>query len=327
MRSSAKNVSDLHRLLHELVLLRGHERWTPKSLGKHFGVSEKTIRRDMKKLASTGFGVAFDRSRGGYRIGAGSFLPPVQLSLAEALSLIVLCEDVAGRDQVGLLEPAIDAMSKIESLLPPALKSDLDEVMDHVEIRLARSGSTESERAIFEQLRDAIVTETVLRCRYKSASGGEPQRSFEFEPYALWFGVRAWYAIGKHRRRGTLAALKLRRFQRIEVLNETFKRPADFSVDSYLGNAWQMIPGEDEYEVELRFDADFAETIVDTRWHKTQQVTRRADGTATVCFQVAGLDEIVWWVLSMGRHCHVVKPKELRERVKREASAAAKQYS
>lgn len=327
MRSSAKNVSDLHRLLHELVLLRGHERWTPKSLGKHFGVSEKTIRRDIKKLTSTGFGVAFDRSKGGYRLGSGTFLPPVQLSLAEALSLIVLCEDVAGRDQVGLLEPAIDAMSKIESLLPASIKSDLDAVMDHVEIRLARSGSTESERAIFDQVRDAIVTETVLRCRYKSAKGSEPQRSFEFEPYALWFGVRAWYAIGHHRRRDALAALKLRRFQRIDALNETFKRPADFSVDSYLGNAWQMIPGDQEHDVELHFDAEFAETIVDTRWHKTQEVTRRADGGASVRFRVAGLDEIVWWVLSMGRHCRVIRPKELCERVKREANAAARQYA
>ncbi|MBS0191785.1 MAG: WYL domain-containing protein [Phycisphaerales bacterium] len=326
MPASAKNVSDLHRLLSELVLLRGHEQWTPRLLGKQFGVSEKTIRRDMKKLASTGFGVTFDRSKRGYKLDASTFLPPVQLTLDEALSLIVLCEDVAGRGQVGLLEPAIAAMSKIESLLPASLKADLNQIMDHVEIRLARSGSSSGENKIFEQIRGAIVKRTVLRCRYKSAKGVEPQRSFEFEPYALWFGVRAWYAIGRHRRHGELTALKLRRFQSIDPLNETFTRPPDFSADSYLGNAWQMIPGDTEYAIELRFDADFAETIADTRWHKTQAAVRHPDGTVTLRFKVAGLDEIVWWVLSMGKHCEVVQPRELRERVREEAAAMAALY-
>lgn len=326
MSSSAKNVSDLHRLLRELVLLRGHERWTPKSLGTHFKVSEKTIRRDMKKLERTGFGVKFDRAKNGYSLESDTFLPPVQLTLDEALALIVVCEDVAGRGQVSLLDAALGAMSKIESLLPRSLRDELAEVMDHVEVRLARSGSAEGESGVFEQIRAAIVTQTVLRCHYKSARGSEPQRSFEFEPYVLWFGVRAWYTIGRHRRHDEIVALKLRRFQRMDVTSGTFVRPKTFSIDDYLGNAWQMMPGEREFDVELRFDTGFSETIADTRWHKTQQVTRHADGSATLRFTVAGLDEIVWWVLSMGRHCHVVKPKELRDRVRLEAAAAAKQY-
>lgn len=327
MPSPAKHVGDLHRLLRELVLLRGHEKWTPRSLAKHFKVSEKTIRRDMKKLASTGFGVTFDRAKGRYALEADIFLPPLQLTLDEALALIIVCEDVAGRRQIALLDAAYGAMSKIESVLPTALREELAEVMDHVEVRLARSGSTDEEALTFEQIRAAIVTETVLRCQYASVRGGEPQRGFDFEPYALWFGVRAWYAIGRHRRHDKVVALKLRRFRRVDPTSASFKRPKGFSVDEYLGNAWQMIRGEEEHDVELRFDAEFADTIADTRWHKTQEAVRNPDGTVTLRFTVAGLDEIVWWVLSMGRHCEVVKPRQLQERVKREADATAARYA
>lgn len=320
-RPSTKNVGDLHRLLGELVLLRGHEAWTPASLARRFNVSEKTIRRDMKKLSGTGFPVKFDRATSRYRIESGTFLPAVQLTLDEALALIVICEDVAGRGQVGLLDPALGAMTKIESLLPQSLRDELAKVMDFVEVRLARSGGANSETGHFALLRDAIVSQTVVRCQYKSLRGESPERSFEFEPYALWYGVRAWYVIGRHRRRGEVRALKLRRFQRIDPSALRFARPSTFSIDTHLGNAWQMIRGETEYDVELHFDAAFAETICETRWHKTQQVHRLDDGSAIVKFRVAGLDEIVWWVLSMGRHCRVVRPRELAERVCDEAAA------
>ena len=40
-------------------------------------------------------------------------------------------------------------------------------------------------------------------------------------------------------------------------------------------------------------------------WHE--------DGSIAFRCTVDGLDEIVWWVLSMGPHCRVVKPAELAE--------------
>lgn len=321
---NGKHVSDLHRLLGELVLLKGRERWTPRSLGKRFDVSEKTIRRDIRKLEATGFGVRFDRRAGAYRLDGGSFLPPVQLTLEEALSLVILCEDIGGKGQIANLDKALGALAKIESQLPLPLQRDLESVMDHVEVRLARAGDGGSDSAIFEQIRRAIAGGVVLRCKYKSVSGDSGGRLFEFEPYALWYGVRAWYAIGKHRRRGEIVSLKLRRFRMAQPSSETFTRPATFSVEDFLGNAWQMIPGDREYDVELVFDAAFGETISDTIWHRTQRLTRHDDGSVTANFRVSGLDEITWWVLSMGRHCRVVRPSELRARVKQEAQAAAR---
>ncbi len=326
MGTSAKHVGDLHRLLGELVLLRSHEPWTPRSLGERFGVSEKTIRRDIKKLVATGFAVAFDRARGGYRLESDTFLPPVQLTLDEALALIVICEDVAGRGQVALLDAALGAMTKIESLLPTRLRRDLEDVMDHVEVRLARSGSSEGERGVFDTVREAILRQTVIKCQYRSAQATTQQRTFEFEPYALWYGVRAWYTIGRHRKRDRVVALKLRRFQRIDATTRRFVRPKDFSIDGYLGNAWQMIPGANEYNVVLRFDQEFAETVADTHWHRSQRIERHVDGSVTLRFRVAGLDEILWWVLSMGRHCEVVEPADLRDRVRQEASALVDKY-
>jgi proteasome accessory factor B len=102
--------------------------------------------------------------------------------------------------------------------------------------------------------------------------------------------------------------------------------PEDFSLARHLGNAWRMIRGQKTYRVELAFDPEFAETIADTHWHPTQEVIWNDDQSITFRCKVDGLEEIVWWVLSMGPHCVVNKPKELAEQVKELAAAMVANY-
>ena len=103
--------------------------------------------------------------------------------------------------------------------------------------------------------------------------------------------------------------------------------PKSFSLEKHLGNAWRMIRGDKSHEVELWFDPHFADTVSDTHWHRTQEIDWNEDGSITFTCKVDGLDEIVWWVLSMGPHCVVKKPKELAEHVKQLGLAIAENYT
>jgi predicted DNA-binding transcriptional regulator YafY len=87
-----------------------------------------------------------------------------------------------------------------------------------------------------------------------------------------------------------------------------------------------MIRGSTTYDVELLFDAEFAETISDTHWHATQDTDNRPDGSMLFRCKVDGLDEIVWWIMSMGPHCVVKKPKVLAQQVKSLAMDIVKHY-
>jgi len=63
----------------------------------------------------------------------------------------------------------------------------------------------------------------------------------------------------------------------------------------------------------LLFHPDAARIVAETTWHHTQQVRRRADGTASVTFRVDGLDEIIWWLLAWAGFVTVVRPDKLRQ--------------
>jgi predicted DNA-binding transcriptional regulator YafY len=302
------------------MLVQGDGAWTPARLADECGVGERTIYRDLNELERIGVPLRFDQGENRYRVDGDFFLPPVQLTAEEALALSVLCEHVAEPERIPFTRPAWQAMAKIQASLPPELRDELLAANRSIVIQTAASVDADGFSDIYDAMCAAIAERRTLVCEYESLSGESDGEEFDFEPYTLYFSVRAWYVVGFHHGRGELRTLKINRFLRAARTHRTYEIPADFSLDRHLGNAWRMIRGGTDYDVAIRFNAAFAETVSDTRWHATQEIEHHEDGSCTFRCTVSGLDEIVWWVLSMGPNCTVLEPSELRDRV-RDASA------
>lgn len=319
----------IHRLLKILTLIQGQPGWTAERLAAECQVTVRTIYRDMKMLEGAGIPYFHDTEQKGYGVRRDFFMPPVQLTLDESLAMIALVEHIGGKEQIPLTRAAGKAIAKVRSVLPQKLQQDLEQIDRHVAIKLAQAGPYEGISDVYEAMRSAIVKRRVLQCKYESVNRGGTSKSngpFLFKPYTLLFSQRAWYVLGHHGKHDAVRCLKLNRFSAIQPTKERYEIPAGFSVDKHVGQAWRMIRGKKRYEVELGFDAEFAETIADTLWHPTQQVEWHEDESITFTCQVDGLEEIVWWVLSMGPHCVVRKPAELAEQVKSLAGGILANY-
>ena len=133
-------------------------------------------------------------------------------------------------------------------------------------------------------MRAALAQRQVLSCKYDAVGGNHASGEvFSFKPYTLLFSQRAWYTIGHHGGRNAVRCLKLNRFNQCKLTDQTYEIPKGFTVAKHLGNAWRMIRGNKSYDVELRFDPQFAETVADTHWHKTQEVIWQEDGSLILC--------------------------------------------
>lgn len=315
----------IHRLLGILTLIRSGRATTPAELAAVCGVSERTIFRDLKEIEGAGFRVSFHDGR--YQLSGERFLPPVQLGTDEAMALAVLCGQIAGQEQIPFTAPAWRGLAKLLAGLPAAMREEVAAATDTVCVRTAASVPADGFAPIYEQVRRALAERRTLACKYDSLNPDtDNAEEFDFDPYALFFSVRAWYAVGFHHGRGAVRTLKINRFTSVRPTHRAYTLPPGFSLDEHLGNAWRMMRGEPDYRVAIRFDAEFAETIADTLWHRTQETENLPDGGIIFRCTVSGLDEIVWWVLSMGRHCEVLEPAELRERVREETAAALALY-
>jgi predicted DNA-binding transcriptional regulator YafY len=322
--------SRIHRLLRLLTLVQSDRGLNAERLAEICGTSTRTIYRDIGVLREAGVPCDFNDATGGYQIRRDFFMPPVQLALDESLALIALAEHVGGSGQIPFMRQAARAIEKIWSQLPAKLREDAGEMNEHMEIMLAAAMKEDGIGDVYEKIREAIVTRRALSCIYESPlsedGNSRSREPFTFKPYRLFWGQRAWYAIGHHSAYDEIRSLKLSRFSMVEVTGQPYAIPDDFSLEAYLGKAWRMIRGESRYQIELWFDPAFAETIAETHWHDTQDIQFEEDGSITFRCEVDGLDEIVWWVLSMGPNCIVRQPPELIERVRELARQTAERY-
>lgn len=321
----AADYKRIGRLLRILTLLQGDHGWTPDRLAVELKVGVRSIYRDLSVLKNLDIPCSWDGEKKEYGVRRDFFLPAVQLTFEESLALVALAEHCAGVDKLPFTEPAVTAIQKVRCGLPPKVQDELRLLDDHVAVHLAAVSPPEGTKDVYRVMQQAIAAKRVLSCRYDSlAKSGDAE--FIFKPYMLLFSQRAWYVIGHHGRRKEVRCLKLNRFTQCKLTEHSYEIPKDFSLKKHLGNAWRMIRGEKTYDVELLFDAKFADTISDTHWHSTQETDSRPDGSMIFRCKVDGLDEIIWWILSMGPHCVVKKPRELAERVRDLVQAAAKNY-
>jgi predicted DNA-binding transcriptional regulator YafY len=181
------------RLLKMLGLLEGRIDWTAEELARRLEVTTRTVRRDVTRLRVLGYPVeAVAGPGGGYRLGAGGKLPPLLLDDEEALA-VALGLRVATSAAVGGLEDAsLSALSKLEHVLPPRLRSRLEDIsvatvstqglpssrVDHGALATAASATRAGQR---------------LRFDYTDAEGRPSER--HVEPFRLVHTGRRWYLV------------------------------------------------------------------------------------------------------------------------------------
>ncbi|MGD8389513.1 MAG: WYL domain-containing protein, partial [Desulfobacteraceae bacterium] len=74
------------------------------------------------------------------------------------------------------------------------------------------------------------------------------------------------------------------------------------------------------------FAPEAAGYIQEKVWHETQEILEQGDGAIVFEAEVAGLDEIRFWVLGWGFLAEVLEPEALREAVRSEAERLVARY-
>ncbi len=334
----AASLTKLDQLLRLILLIQSGHAGNASQLAATLKVTKRTIHRYLQTLKELNVPCTYDADRNAYTINKSFFLPPLQLTFDEALALCSLAQHAASREQVPMLQAAAKAITKIRNVIPHGLQRELAQLESQIHIDLARNVGTDGITDVYSLIQQAIATGRVLTCSYDAVHSPShdpldaaspldtPANHFELRAYCLYFGKRAWYVIGQRSDRDDLRTLKLNRFTRINLTETAYVIPDDFDIQQHLGLAWRMVRGKQIYDIRLHFDADYAETISDTQWHPTQQIIYHDDGSIDFICQIAGLDEIVHWILEMGPHCHVIQPPELAQRVYEMAKATVAIY-
>lgn len=182
------------RLLSLLSLLQARRDWPGADLAERLAVSPRTVRRDIDRLRELGYPIATVKGPdGGYRLSAGSQLPPLLFDDEQAVALAAALQAaVAGGG--GIEEAAMRALHTVRQVMPSRLRRRLD----MVQVTAIGSASSAAEAAargsgavgteVLMALSTAIHARELLRFDYADA----PRRA---EPHHLVTRAGRWYLV------------------------------------------------------------------------------------------------------------------------------------
>jgi len=129
-------------------------------------------------------------------------------------------------------------------------------------------------------------------------------------------------AVGKR-----IVKLAVERIRSARKLTERFEYPRNYSPEKHCEGVFGIIEG-DETKVEILIhDPETAAYLRARRIHPTQQFRERRDGKTVMKMAVRGTDELKYWVLGLGEHVEVVRPKSLRDEIVGSLARARTNYA
>ncbi|MEU5883015.1 YafY family protein [Spirillospora sp. NPDC047279] len=182
------------RLLSLLSLLQTPREWPGGELAERLGVSPRTIRRDIERLRDLGYPVEASRgSVGGYRLVAGTAMPPLLLDDEEAVAITLGLRTAAGHPIEGMGEASLRALAKLEQVLPARLRRRVSALGAATEPMAGPRQPAMVDPEVLTTLASAAAGRERVRFRYEAADGAETRRLAE--PHRLVPLGRRWYLV------------------------------------------------------------------------------------------------------------------------------------
>jgi predicted DNA-binding transcriptional regulator YafY len=181
------------RLLRLLSLLQTPRDWTGTELADRLEVSPRTIRNDIERLRALGYPVHATRGAvGGYRLEAGTSMPPLLLEDEEAVAVAIGLRTATGGAVTGIEETSLRALAKLEQVLPPHLRSRVN-TLQTVTLHVRHRPQPTIDPGMLTDLARACRSHSRLRFDYSDRRGEPSQR--RVEPERIVNLGQRWYLV------------------------------------------------------------------------------------------------------------------------------------
>ncbi|WEO78468.1 WYL domain-containing protein [Cryobacterium sp. SO2] len=192
--------STTSRLLLLLSLLQTRRDWPGVLLADRLEISHRTVRRDVERLREMGYSIqAMKGPDGGYRLDAGSELPPLLFDDDQVIALTVALQ-AAAVTGAGIDEAAVRALTTMRQVMPARLRHRLDALQfTAIPARPGVAGADPVSPDVLVALSTAIRAREVLRFDYPSRQPGDagtPPPPRRVEPHHLVTSGGRWYLVG-----------------------------------------------------------------------------------------------------------------------------------
>ncbi len=217
--SYSSNISRLSRLTSILLKLQSKSAVKVQQLANSFGVSKRTIYRDLTALEQAGVPVVPLEGEG-YKLMEGYVIPPVMLTESEANALVFGKKLIDKTKDESLIREFNTAIDKIKSVLRTSEKEKVDFLADRTII--GKNWQDETTSDFLSEIQKALTNFLVIQIQYKRA-GQKEINTRNIEPFAIYHNMEEnWVVIAWCRLRKEYRNFRVDRIRKLTLRDEHF---------------------------------------------------------------------------------------------------------
>ncbi|WP_224997916.1 YafY family protein [Cesiribacter sp. SM1] len=219
----------IDRLFGILTLLQSKKYLTAEQISEKFGISIRTVYRDIKAICEQGVPVSFEPHRG-YYVVQGYFLPPVSFSTEEANALLLMETLVYGFADKSIQTHYSNALTKVKAGLRHSQKEDLEFLNNNIRLQVPSCFVLNFD--YLSILQQAISGKMLLEIEYVNKQ--EESSIREVEPIGLVFYALNWHLIAWCHKRQEYRDFRVSRIRHVKATGQPFRKSEHMVLNDYM---------------------------------------------------------------------------------------------
>jgi predicted DNA-binding transcriptional regulator YafY len=294
-----------------LVLLQSRSVLRAADCAERFGVSIRTIYRDVRTLEQAGVPVCGDAGVG-YSLVEGYRLPPLMFTPQEALAFLTAEKFIEQLTDPHNSLHFHSGMDKVRAVMRGAGKGTMEAVDGKIAVRRSRRAPQPKTPDLLQTILRSVSDRLVLEMDYTRTDGSVSRR--QVEAVGVTFSHPCWYLTAWCHLRGEYRTFRLDRIDRLA----TSSRPHTIAEHPPL----ESLAGRDDRarltEVVIRTDRETARKNVDASYFMGLVGQRELpDGRVEQTYMSYSTEAMARWVLANADTTTAVGPAEVNEHIQK----------
>jgi predicted DNA-binding transcriptional regulator YafY len=279
-------------------------------MAERFGVSLRTIYRDIRTLEEAGVPIAGEAGAG-YSIADGYRLPPVMFGREEALSFIAAEKLMQHFTDTALQNHFEAAMYKVKAVLRTTDRDTVSNLERIIDVSNRHKPFNDTIPDALQIVFNAIAEKRCIALNYLAFDADNPTKR-TIEPIGIFHENNYWYIMAWCRLRADYRQFRTDRIQGITLNSDTFDKKHE-NMATLRSRSQQENTGT---PTKILIRKSVAKYVQSSKVYFGFKEERDLGDWIEMTFLVSDCDqEFPRWLISYGDHCKVIGPESLRARV------------
>jgi len=315
LSSQGATVSELTQKLND----RGHK------------VEKRTVYRDLEALQAAGFplqenGQLDDTGATRWTLEKVTRINEHFILTARELLALYLAKGVlTPLKETPFFESLQSIFNKIEERIGEKGTNHLEEIAQEIHFEPGPRWGLGLDPDLLETVRACCAERQILEVNYASANSGTKLLR-KLGPQFLYFSKGSLYLVAEDLKDKQVKVFGLPRMSEAKMLDEAYTGKA-IEPETFFKDSFGVFKAGPPVSIKIEFGPLVAPFVKERRWHESQSIVSKADGTIVMSLEAAITPELVQWVLGFGEHAVVLEPFTLRNEIVGSANKLIKKYS